>query len=58
MVVFQVWDLMVGADNVRAMLGRLIREESLRTYLFTYAHLFMQMETYLLIPINYLTVAS
>lgn len=36
----QVWDLMVGADNVRAMLGRLIREESLRTYLFTYAHVY------------------
>lgn len=31
---------MVGADNVRAMLGRLIREESLRTYLFTYAHVY------------------
>lgn len=36
----KVWDLMVGADNVRAMLGRLIREESLRTYLFTYAHVY------------------
>lgn len=31
---------MVGAENVRAMLGRLIREESLRTYLFTYAHVY------------------
>lgn len=31
---------MVGADNVRAMLGRLIREESVRTYLFTYAHVY------------------
>ncbi|KOB74455.1 Eukaryotic translation initiation factor 3 subunit C, partial [Operophtera brumata] len=28
------------ANNVRAMLGRLIREESLRTYLFTYAHVY------------------
>ncbi|CAG9559088.1 unnamed protein product [Danaus chrysippus] len=36
----KVWDLMVGAENVRAMLGRLIREESLRTYLFTYAHVY------------------
>ncbi|XP_045453872.1 eukaryotic translation initiation factor 3 subunit C [Melitaea cinxia] len=36
----KVWDLMVGADNVRAMLGRLIREESLRTYLFTYSHVY------------------
>ncbi|XP_053617384.1 eukaryotic translation initiation factor 3 subunit C [Plodia interpunctella] len=36
----KVWDLMVGADNVRAMLGRLIREESVRTYLFTYAHVY------------------
>ncbi|GBP65907.1 Eukaryotic translation initiation factor 3 subunit C [Eumeta japonica] len=36
----KVWDLMVGAENVRAMLGRLIREEALRTYLFTYSHVY------------------
>lgn len=36
----KVWDLMVGAEAVRAMLARLIREESLRTYLFTYSHVY------------------
>lgn len=36
----KVWDLFYQADNVRAMLTRLIKEESLRTYLFTYSHVY------------------
>lgn len=36
----QVWDLFYQADIVRAMLTRLIKEESLRTYLFTYSHVY------------------
>lgn len=38
--VFQVWDLFYQANHVRAMLTRLIKEESLRTYLFTYSHVY------------------
>lgn len=36
----KVWDLFYQADIVRAMLTRLIKEESLRTYLFTYSHVY------------------
>lgn len=36
----KVWDLFYQADAVRGMLTRLIREESLRTYLFTYSHVY------------------
>ncbi|XP_034934471.1 eukaryotic translation initiation factor 3 subunit C [Chelonus insularis] len=36
----KVWDLFYQADKVRAMLTRLIKEESLRTYLFTYSHVY------------------
>ncbi|XP_044260087.1 eukaryotic translation initiation factor 3 subunit C [Tribolium madens] len=36
----KVWDLFYQADSVRAMLTRLIKEESLRTYLFTYSHVY------------------
>lgn len=36
----KVWDLFYQADNVRAMLTKLIREDSLRTYLFTYSHVY------------------
>uniref|UniRef100_T1I998 Eukaryotic translation initiation factor 3 subunit C n=1 Tax=Rhodnius prolixus TaxID=13249 RepID=T1I998_RHOPR len=36
----KVWDLFYEADKVRAMLIRLIKEESLRTYLFTYSHVY------------------
>uniref|UniRef100_A0ABD2XHE3 Eukaryotic translation initiation factor 3 subunit C n=1 Tax=Trichogramma kaykai TaxID=54128 RepID=A0ABD2XHE3_9HYME len=37
---FQVWDLFNQADKVRAMLTKLIKEEALRTYLFTYSHVY------------------
>lgn len=36
----QVWDLFHQAEKVRAMLTRLIKEEALRTYLFTYSHVY------------------
>jgi translation initiation factor 3 subunit C len=36
----QVWDLFYEADKVREMLTRLIQEEALRTYLFTYSHVY------------------
>uniref|UniRef100_A0A6M2DX76 Putative motif in proteasome subunit n=1 Tax=Xenopsylla cheopis TaxID=163159 RepID=A0A6M2DX76_XENCH len=36
----KVWDLFYEADRVRSMLTRLIREEALRTYLFTYSHVY------------------
>lgn len=36
----KVWDLFYQADKVRAMLTRLIKEEALRTYLFTYSHVY------------------
>ncbi|MCL4130367.1 UNVERIFIED_CONTAM: hypothetical protein GTU68_022837 [Idotea baltica] len=36
----KVWDLFHEADTVRSMLGRKIQEESLRTYLFTYSHVY------------------
>ncbi|XP_030755703.1 eukaryotic translation initiation factor 3 subunit C [Sitophilus oryzae] len=36
----KVWDLFYQADSVRAMLTKLIKEESLRTYLFTYSHVY------------------
>ncbi|XP_048505751.1 eukaryotic translation initiation factor 3 subunit C isoform X2 [Athalia rosae] len=36
----KVWDLFYQADKVRAMLTRLIQEEALRTYLFTYSHVY------------------
>ncbi|KAK9505882.1 hypothetical protein O3M35_009853 [Rhynocoris fuscipes] len=36
----KVWDLFYEADKVRAMLIRLIKEESLRTYLFTYSYVY------------------
>lgn len=36
----KVWDLFYQADAVRAMLTKLIKEESLRTYLFTYSHVY------------------
>lgn len=36
----KVWDLFYRADHVRGMLTRLIKEESLRTYLFTYSHVY------------------
>ncbi|XP_032686240.1 eukaryotic translation initiation factor 3 subunit C-like [Odontomachus brunneus] len=36
----KVWDLFHQADKVRAMLTRLIKEEALRTYLFTYSHVY------------------
>ncbi|RZF36351.1 hypothetical protein LSTR_LSTR008832 [Laodelphax striatellus] len=36
----KVWDLFYESDRVRGMLGRLIKEESLRTYLFTYSHVY------------------
>jgi translation initiation factor 3 subunit C len=35
-----VWDLFYQADKVREMLTRLIQEEALRTYLFTYSHVY------------------
>jgi len=35
-----VWDLFNQADKVRTMLKRLIQEESLRTYLFTYSNVY------------------
>lgn len=43
----KVWELFYQADAVRTMLTRLIREESLRTYLFTYSHVYdsISMET-------------
>lgn len=37
---FQVWDLFYQADAVRSMMTKLIKEESLRTYLFTYSHVY------------------
>ncbi|XP_025829104.1 eukaryotic translation initiation factor 3 subunit C [Agrilus planipennis] len=36
----KVWDLFYQADAVRSMLTRLIKEETLRTYLFTYSHVY------------------
>ncbi|XP_063219969.1 eukaryotic translation initiation factor 3 subunit C [Bacillus rossius redtenbacheri] len=36
----KVWDLFHQADKVREMLTRLIQEEALRTYLFTYSHVY------------------
>ncbi|XP_051163189.1 eukaryotic translation initiation factor 3 subunit C isoform X1 [Leptopilina boulardi] len=36
----KVWDLFYQADKVRSMLTRLIKEEALRTYLFTYSHVY------------------
>ncbi|XP_046733998.1 eukaryotic translation initiation factor 3 subunit C [Diprion similis] len=36
----KVWDLFYQTDKVRAMLTRLIQEEALRTYLFTYSHVY------------------
>ncbi|XP_071448070.1 eukaryotic translation initiation factor 3 subunit C [Hetaerina americana] len=36
----KVWDLFYQADRVREMLSRLIQEEALRTYLFTYSHVY------------------
>lgn len=36
----KVWDLFHNADEVRQMLGRKVQEESLRTYLFTYSHVY------------------
>ncbi|XP_050505661.1 eukaryotic translation initiation factor 3 subunit C [Diabrotica virgifera virgifera] len=36
----KVWDLFYQADQVRSMLTKLIKEESLRTYLFTYSHVY------------------
>ncbi|ENN79282.1 eukaryotic translation initiation factor 3 subunit C [Dendroctonus ponderosae] len=36
----KVWDLFYQADSVRSMLTKLIKEESLRTYLFTYSHVY------------------
>ncbi|XP_043257448.1 eukaryotic translation initiation factor 3 subunit C isoform X2 [Colletes gigas] len=36
----KVWDLFYQADKVREMLTRLIKEEALRTYLFTYSHVY------------------
>ncbi|BES92207.1 Eukaryotic translation initiation factor 3 subunit G-1 [Nesidiocoris tenuis] len=36
----KVWDLFYEADKVREMLVKLIKEESLRTYLFTYSHVY------------------
>uniref|UniRef100_A0A0A9XY83 Eukaryotic translation initiation factor 3 subunit C n=1 Tax=Lygus hesperus TaxID=30085 RepID=A0A0A9XY83_LYGHE len=43
----KVWDLFYEADKVREMLKKLIKEESLRTYLFTYSHVYasISMET-------------
>ncbi|XP_060532755.1 eukaryotic translation initiation factor 3 subunit C [Cylas formicarius] len=36
----KVWELFYQADAVRAMLTKLIKEESLRTYLFSYSHVY------------------
>ncbi|XP_058460133.1 eukaryotic translation initiation factor 3 subunit C [Malaya genurostris] len=36
----KVWDLFYEADRVREMLARFIKEESLRTYLFTYSNVY------------------
>ena len=36
----KVWNLFHRPDNVRNMLARKIREESLRAYLFTYSHVY------------------
>ncbi|XP_065201462.1 eukaryotic translation initiation factor 3 subunit C [Planococcus citri] len=36
----KVWDLFYESDKVREMLVRLIKEESLRTYLFTYSNVY------------------
>lgn len=36
----KVWDLFHQADTVRAMIGQKIKEESLRTYLFTYSSVY------------------
>lgn len=36
----KVWDLFYEADRVRDMLVKFIKEESLRTYLFTYSNVY------------------
>lgn len=36
----KVWDLFYEADRVRAMLTKFVKEESLRTYLFTYSNVY------------------
>ena len=40
----KVWNFFYNADNVRAMLSQKIREESLRTYLFTYRYVMIQFQ--------------
>ncbi len=39
-IFLQVWDLFYEADKVRAMLAKIIQEETLRTYLFTYSKVY------------------
>lgn len=36
----KVWDLFYEADRVREMLAKFIKEEALRTYLFTYSNVY------------------
>ena len=35
-----MWDLFTQADKVRKLLTELIKKETLKTYLFTYSHVF------------------
>ena len=46
--VLQVWDLFFDADNVRNLIIRKVKEESLRTYLFSYSAVYDSLDLELL----------
>jgi translation initiation factor 3 subunit C len=41
----KIWELMPGAEEIKAMLSKQIQEEGLRTYLFTYAPFYDTLST-------------
>jgi len=46
--VLQVWDLFFDAENVRNLIIRKVKEESLRTYLFSYSAVYDSLDLELL----------
>ena len=46
--ILQVWDLFFNADNVRNLIIRKVKEESLRTYLFSYSAVYDSLDLELL----------